>query len=119
MSWVRVWSIFKATSAPGTKSPLTRCAAIICAATLLPIGYSRFSGPTAASVASEIILTKGLRSFLPPPERGEGWGGGDYFFVILKHYHPPPNPLPSREGEFLGPRDIKHIPEIRHQRAAL
>jgi hypothetical protein len=35
---------------------------------------------------------------VPSPLRGEGQGGGEYDMVIINSDHPPPNPLPSREG---------------------
>ncbi len=43
-------------------------------------------------------LTKVPKSPLPPGGGGLGWGG-DCHEISQSHFHPPPNPLPSREGE--------------------
>jgi hypothetical protein len=54
---------------------------------------------------TRVVFQENLESrnrFYPLPLEGATPGGGDYFSVILKYYHPPPNPLPSREGGIRG-----------------
>ncbi len=55
-----------------------------------------------------------IKQFFPSPLRGEGQGGGDYCLCYFQMLSPSPNPLPSREGECWGPRDIKDIAETRN-----
>ena len=43
---------------------------------------------------------KSPKSPLSPGGGGLGWGGGSYKISMLR-LHPPPNPLPSREGELI------------------
>jgi len=50
---------------------------------------------------------------IPSPLRGRHRVGVIISSVISKCYHPPPNPLPSREGEFWG-QEILKIPETLH-----
>jgi hypothetical protein len=48
--------------------------------------------------------------FIPSPLRGRHRVGVIICSVISKCYHPPPNPLPSREGEFWGQEILKILP---------